>query len=47
MEDYERLLESPENDSLTLTCPINDPSVEMQWLKNGVPITTSSKLQVI
>ncbi|VDK55140.1 unnamed protein product [Anisakis simplex] len=46
MEDYQRSFEVPENDTHTLICPINDPSVGIQWSKNGVPITTSNNLQL-
>uniref|UniRef100_A0A0M3IHA9 Ig-like domain-containing protein n=1 Tax=Ascaris lumbricoides TaxID=6252 RepID=A0A0M3IHA9_ASCLU len=45
MTDHHRAFEVPENDTHTLVCPISDPSVGIQWLKNGVPITTSSNLQ--
>uniref|UniRef100_F1KPK8 Hemicentin-2 n=1 Tax=Ascaris suum TaxID=6253 RepID=F1KPK8_ASCSU len=46
MTDHHRAFEVPENDTHTLVCPISDPSVGIQWLKNGVPITTSSNLQL-
>lgn len=46
MDGQHRVIELPENETTTLTCPINDPSVEIQWTKNGIPITTSNNLQV-
>ncbi|VDN03059.1 unnamed protein product [Thelazia callipaeda] len=46
MEDQHRVLELAENEALTLTCPINDPSVDIQWTKNNAPITTSNNLQL-
>ena len=46
MEDDGRVYEVLENDTQSLECPIHDPSVDMTWLKNGVPITTSPNLQV-
>ncbi|KAM3729101.1 Hemicentin-2 [Dirofilaria immitis] len=46
MDGQHYVLELPENEAITLTCPINDPSVEIQWTKNGIPITTSNNLQL-
>ncbi|CAG9531888.1 unnamed protein product [Cercopithifilaria johnstoni] len=47
MDGEHRVFELPENEAITLTCPISDPSsVEMQWTKNGIPITTSNNLQL-
>ncbi|KAL3989826.1 Immunoglobulin I-set domain family protein [Acanthocheilonema viteae] len=46
MDSQHRVFELPENETITLTCPINDPSVEIQWTKNGIPITTSNNLQL-
>lgn len=46
MQEEYRIHELPENEALTLICPISDPSVEIQWTKNGLPITTSPNLQV-
>uniref|UniRef100_A0A915Q1V7 Ig-like domain-containing protein n=1 Tax=Setaria digitata TaxID=48799 RepID=A0A915Q1V7_9BILA len=46
MEGQHRVLELFENEALTLTCPISDLSVEIQWTKNGVPVTTSNNLQL-
>ncbi|VDM75114.1 unnamed protein product [Strongylus vulgaris] len=30
---------------LTLQCPLDDPTVEFFWTKNGIPVTTSDKVQ--
>uniref|UniRef100_A0A0R3RPN8 Hemicentin-1 n=1 Tax=Elaeophora elaphi TaxID=1147741 RepID=A0A0R3RPN8_9BILA len=46
MDSQHHVVELPENEATTLTCPINDPSVEIQWTKNGIPITTSNNLQL-
>ncbi|VIO88235.1 Uncharacterized protein BM_BM11652 [Brugia malayi] len=46
MDNQHRIIELAENETVTLTCPINDPSVEIQWTKNGIPITTSNNLQL-
>lgn len=45
--DYQyRTFELAENEAITLICPIDDRSVEIQWTKNGIPITTSNNVQV-
>ncbi|KJH48746.1 immunoglobulin I-set domain protein [Dictyocaulus viviparus] len=46
MENRFTSLEVQLNHPLTLQCPIKvDPTVEFSWTKNGVPITTSDKIQ--
>ncbi|VDK82636.1 unnamed protein product [Litomosoides sigmodontis] len=45
--DYQyRTFELAENETITLTCPIDDRSVEVQWSKNAIPLTTSNNLQL-
>lgn len=47
MDIEHRIIELPENETATLTCPIDDDSsMEIQWTKNGIPVTTSNTLQV-
>ncbi|CAI4229355.1 unnamed protein product [Auanema sp. JU1783] len=38
--------EVQQSEQLTMECPIQDHTVEFMWTKNGVPITTSDRLQV-
>ncbi|EPB79673.1 immunoglobulin I-set domain protein [Ancylostoma ceylanicum] len=38
--------EVQQSHQLTLQCPIDDPTVEFFWTKNGIPITTSDKVQI-
>ncbi|KAK6759923.1 hypothetical protein RB195_021467 [Necator americanus] len=38
--------EVQQSHQLTLQCPIDDPTVEFFWTKNGIPITTSEKIQI-
>ncbi|VDD91211.1 unnamed protein product [Enterobius vermicularis] len=45
MMENNRVFEVLENDTRTLECPIKDPSVQIRWLKNGIPIATSPNLQ--
>uniref|UniRef100_A0A915CT05 Ig-like domain-containing protein n=1 Tax=Ditylenchus dipsaci TaxID=166011 RepID=A0A915CT05_9BILA len=49
MMELTKAVEIQENDTQTLTCPVevtNDQSTVFEWSRNGVPISSSSNLQL-
>lgn len=46
MGEAQTAYEAVENDTLTLICPASMLASKVVWMKNGIPITTSSNLQL-
>lgn len=48
MLEQTKSVEVQENETITLTCPVEstDESTQFEWSKHGMPVTQSSNLQV-
>lgn len=46
MSEARKHIEVQENETQTLSCPIDDDSVTFEWFENGQTLTISNNLQV-